>query len=194
MSRYAVAVLAVALGAFAPPPAGEDGGAALDAYRLSAELSRAASRSHDPYLLLAAARLRRSVEVTADDGAPDRALEWLDQAQALGAEDLRVLDMAQEIRSELRKGRAQGPHIRAASLKAGERTSFVETFKPGANAVVYVEGDGDTDLTLRVGTACRDDGPGDVKICAWKPARAAQVRIEIGNSGRVENRVIIGTN
>ena len=79
-------------------------------------------------------------------------------------------------------------------LRGGERRSFSETFRAGRPAVVYIEGDGDTNLTLKVGAACHDVRPGDVKICSWTPVKSEKVTVEIGNAGRVQNRVILGTN
>ena len=194
MLRNGLAMVALFLCSGASPPDTFEGVETFRVLRLSAELARAGIRAEDPLLLLAAARLRRSAPVNPDAGTPDRALEWVAKAEFLGSDDPRIATLANDIRTELKKGRSAGPRVLEARLKAGERRSFSETFKAGWPAVVYIEGDGDTDLTLRVGATCRETGPGDIKICSWKPARSERVRVEIGNVGTIENRVIIGTN
>lgn len=158
--------------------------------RLSAEVARAGERTRDPVLLIAAARMRAAAGVNGDP----RGAEWLSRAETLGGDDPRVMGLIADARAEAMKGRAAGPRVTLARLRAGETHSFAETFRAGQPAVVYVEGDGDTDLSLRVGAACRDVGPGDIKICAWTPARSQQVTVEVGNMGRVENRVVVGIN
>lgn len=169
-----------------------DGGAtaAFDTLRLSAEIARAGEAAHDPLLLIAAARLRARAG-TQDD---PRGGEWLARASAIGGDDPRIASLVADLRAETRKGRSAGPRVTQALIGGGRQHSFVETFRAGQPAVVYIEGDGDTNLTLRVGTACRDIRPGDVKICAWTPVKSEVVRVEIGNAGKVDNRVILGTN
>ncbi len=168
--------------------------AAFETLRLSAELARAGSAAHDPLLLIAAARLRTQAAVRSDAGAAERVDEWLNAAEAHGADDPRIAGLVADVRAMASKGRADGPRVTQQLIRGGERRSFVETFRAGQPAVVYVEGDGDTHLTLTVGSACRDVGPGDVKICSWTPTRSERVTVEIGNAGSVQNRVIMGMN
>lgn len=178
----------------AAPSTQVDARAAFDTLRLSAQVARAGIARRDPVLLLAAARLRRSAPINLASGAADRSAEWIERAEALGGDDPRIAGLVADLRAEGSKGRADGPRVSQAVLAGGERRAFAETFRAGRPAVVYIEGDGDTDLMLKVGRTCRDIGPGDVKICAWTPARSERVTVEIGNPGRVENRVILGTN
>lgn len=195
MRRFALLACAVVIAGAAPAPAGEgDGTAAFETLRLSAELARAGERARDPWLMIAAVRLRAGAGVSADPGAAARGAEWLARAEALGGDDPRVASLVADLRAESTKGRTQGPRVSQALIRGGERRSFSETFHAGRPAVVYIEGDGDTNLTLKVGAACRDFRPGDVKICSWTPARSEKVTVEIGNAGRVENRVILGMN
>lgn len=182
--------LALLVGARAPEPAPD----AFRAMKLSTEIARIGEARADPLLLLAAARLRRGANETLATGTPDRAAEWLARAEELGASDPRVASMAADIRAEARKGRAAGPRVSHAMLRPGGQMRFAETFRAGVPAVVYVEGDGDTDLTLTVGAACRDISPGDIKICTWTPRGDGRVTVQVGNTGRIQNRVILGMN
>ncbi len=186
----ALAGAALMLGAAAPLPDAQP----FVALKLSAEVARAGEAARDPLLLLAAARLRAAAPVTLADGTPDKAGEWIARAETIGGDDPRIAALAADIRAEARKGRQDGPSVSQTNLKGGERRAFTETFRAGKPAVVYIEGDGDTSLSLRVGTACRDFSAGDVKICAWTPRTTGSVTVEIGNTGAVANRVILGMN
>ncbi|MFS0736870.1 hypothetical protein ABC347_07460 [Sphingomonas sp. 1P06PA] len=199
MRIVAIALAAVLAGGAAPAPRAADTDlATFETLRLSAELARAAERRGDPLLMLAAARLRRSAAVRLASADADRSLAWIAQAERMGSADPRVLSLAADLRTEATKGRASGPRVSATVLRGGEQRAFVERFAAGRPAVVYLEGDGDSDLALRVGTAsavaCRDLNPGDVKICAWTPRGADPVKVEVVNVGTVQNRFILGTN
>ena len=81
-----------------------------------------------------------------------------------------------------------------------ESTDVYElTFVGGEEAMVLVEGDGDTDLDLYVldesgSSVCADDGPTDVMICSWIPATTRVFRIEVRNLGDVYNDYSLQTN
>lgn len=190
LTMIGVAVSAVAAPAPDTAPAKAATADAFAQMRLATELARAGEAAKDPLLLLAAARLRARAGASDDP----RIAEWSARATALGGDDPRIASQVADLSAEATKGRAAGPRVRTARIVGGGAHSFVETFKAGQPAVIYIEGDGDTDLTLTVGSACRDQTPGDVKICAWTPVRSEQVRVEIGNRGRIDNRVILGTN
>ena len=178
----------------APAARDVDPVAAFDTLRLSSQIARAGEKGRDPWLMIAAARLRATAEIQPDADAAGRGSEWLVRAEALGGDDPRVASVVADLRAQGFKGRSAGPRVSQELLRGGERRSFDETFKAGRPAVVYIEGDGDTTLTLRVGAACHDIRPGDVKICSWMPVKSERVTVEIGNSGRVQNRVILGIN
>jgi hypothetical protein len=199
--RVAVLAAIVAISAGAAPAArpvaamsAVDATLSFEALRLSAEIAREGMKASDPWLLLAAARVRSRAQVQLGAGVVARGEDWIARAEAMGGDDPRVASVAADLRAELRKGRTAGPRVVQALIGGGRLHSFTETFHAGRPAVVYIEGDGDTNLTLKVGSACRDQRPGDVKICAWTPTRSEVVRVEIANVGRVDNRVILGTN
>ena len=83
-------------------------------------------------------------------------------------------------------------------LPGGAIVRRAEQFTPGHTAVVYVEGDGDSPLRLRIlseeGAVCSDERPGDVKLCVWQAKRPGTYQVEVQNLGRVANRYAYGTN
>jgi hypothetical protein len=203
---------AAALGAVAvvaaPDPLTETR-APFDALRLSAELARQGHLQHDAWALLVAARMRRLTPVrpvarTPEGGrgesAPrDEAEAWLAEAMDLSGDDPRIASLAREVRGLGFKGRNGGPQLSRARLGPGAAHRYGELFQIGRPAVVYVEGDGDTDLTLVVrdpagAPACIQGGPGDVKLCAWTAARGGAYAVEVRNPGRVENAYALATN
>ena len=64
----------------APVPAEIVAPSAFDTLRLSAEIARAGERARDPWLMIAAVRLRSGAEVQPDADAAGRASEWLARA------------------------------------------------------------------------------------------------------------------
>ncbi len=194
MIRFCLLAGAAALLVGAAPAVEVDPVAAFETLRLSSEVARAGEKAGDPWLMIAAARLRATAEIQPDPSAAARGDEWLAKAESMGSDDPRVASVVADLKAQGFKGRSAGPRVSQELLRGGERRSFNETFKAGRPAVVYIEGDGDTNLTLRVGAACHDIRPGDIKICSWMPTRSEQVTVEIGNSGRVQNRVILGIN
>ncbi len=188
----------------AEPAAGPE---AFQILRLSAELARAGRDRRDPWALATAARLRREtpLQFVAREGAdsPDNAWDasdaWLDEAMALGGSDPRLASFVEDVRAITFKGRQGGPKVSTARLGAGLSHRFGESFEAGRPAVVFLEGDGDTDLSLSVKgpngqTACSDSSPGDVKLCAWTPERRGGYAVEVLNRGRVANRYALATN
>lgn len=208
LGRVAAVGAALALAAAAEPAAAPATGADMagfKALRLSAELSRWGRANRDPWALATAAKLRREaalqyVRREVGDAEPaDLSAGWLDEAAALGAADPRLLSYVEDVRAIAFKGRQGGPRVSTGRIGAGLSHRFAERFEPGRPAVVYVEGDGDTDLTLQVrapggGVACADSSPGDVKMCSWTAREGGGYAVEVLNRGRVENRYALATN
>lgn len=207
--RHALAALVIVLAAPLVADARARPAEGIDALRLSAELARQGRQRHDPWLLATAARLRRETPVQASprtpeaapgDSAPfDPAAAWLDEAERMGAADPRLMSLVAEVRAFAFRGRTGGPKVSTARLGAGGVHRYGESFDPSQPAVVYVEGDGDSDLLLTVrdaagGQACAEMGPGDIKICSWTPRASGAYRIEITNRGVVDDRYAVATN
>lgn len=184
---------------------------AFSLLRTSHELAALAQRSRDPWGLAMAARLRLRAGaggvLRVEDGragvqAADlrgQADAWLKQAERWGEGDARLLSFIGDVRAEAGKGRMGGPRISTASLGGGGRHRYSEPFISGVPAVVYLEGDGDAALSLRVTgaageTACSQGGADDAKLCAWTPLRSQTYTVEINNAGVVEARYALGTN
>lgn len=206
--RLGAAVACVGLVAAAepaPPRAADDGMAAFHSLRLSAELARWGRSHGDAWALATAARLRRETPMQfvrrdgADAETADVSEAWLEEALALGQADPRLVSFVEDVRAIAFKGRQGGPKVSTGRLGAGLSHRFGERFVQGRPAVVYVEGDGDTDLSLQVrgpsgAVACADASPGDVKMCSWTASEAGGYAVEVLNRGRVENRYALATN
>lgn len=203
----------MALALAAPAGAGEaatSGTEALDALRVSAELARTGRRLEDPWLLAAAARLRRSITVTpvvrapgggtvAEAGLRDPSADWIAEARRLGRYDRPLMSMLDALERRIWRGRAGGPRVSRAVVDPAGAHSYAEPFRAQLPAAVYVEGDGDTDLTLRVldhngNATCEQTGPGDVKVCSWTPAATGEHTIQVINRGAVANSYALATN
>lgn len=199
-----LALLAGSQSEVARAPSAPDVAAPFEALELSARLARLGRERADPWLLAAAARLRLQTSVRADGPAAEAeawtqaAQAWLDEAEAMGDDDPTLAAFIQSIRAEIPKGRSGGPRVSLERLAGGMASRREERFTPGATAVVYVEGDGDAPLGLRIlsddGVACSDDRPGDVKLCVWRAKSPGVYAVELRNLGRVSNRYVYGTN
>lgn len=188
----------------APAPAADDM-AAFQSLKLSAELARWGRAHNDAWALATAARLRREtpMELVRREGGDaevrDVSETWLNEALALGQADPRLVSFVEDVRAVSFKGRQGGPKVSTGRLGAGLSHRFAEKFQPGKPSVVYIEGDGDTDLTLQVSApsgavACADSSPGDVKMCSWTASEGGGYAVEVLNRGRVENRYALATN
>jgi hypothetical protein len=208
LAGLCAAALSAAAVVAAPDPLAE-ARMPFDALRLSTELARAGHAQHDAWSLAVAARIRKLTPVqavarspvggAADRSARDDVDAWLAEAEDRGGDDPRVMSLVKEVRGLAFKGRNGGPQLSRARLGAGAAHRYGEQFQIGRPAVVYVEGDGDTDLTLVVRDpagvpACIQGGPGDVKLCAWTAGRGGPYRVEVRNPGQVENAYALATN
>jgi hypothetical protein len=201
--------LSAAPAAVSAPSANEDPVvAAISALRTSAELARLGKARGDGWALAMAARIRRATPVTtirrAPEGgeaeaAPDPSDAWLAEARRLGRYDPELRGFVDIVQRQLFRGRTGGPKVSTALVQPQATHAYRERFQPGRAAAVYVEGDGDTDLSLRVrsadgASACISDGPGDVKLCSWTPRGPGEFTIEVSNRGPVRNRYALATN
>lgn len=182
----------------------------FDSLKLSAELARSGHQRHDPWALAVAARIRKLTPVQEISRTPegvvaaevarhDDVAAWLAEAEDFGGDDARILALVREVRAMSFKGRSGGPQLSKARLGPGAIHQYGEVFQIGHPAVVYVEGDGDTDLMLSVrapggNAACSEMGPGDVKLCAWTAVQGGRYAVEVRNPGRVDNAYALATN
>lgn len=200
---FAIALIATQDAPASPPAAASEAVALpFEALEISARLARLARERSDPWLLAAAARIRLQTPVAvagdADETWARMALDWLDEAQAMSDGDEGLRAVIEDLRSGTPKGRAGGATVTLSRLSGGGVERRAERFTPGHTAVVYVEGDGDSPLRLRIlsdeGPVCSDDRPGDVKLCVWQAKTPGTYQVEVQNLGRVANRYAYGTN
>lgn len=211
MFRYLLIVVAfgiLALPGRSPAQSGanEAAGAPFEEMMLAARLARWGAANEDPLALVMAARLRQAVEISIVergdgnvDPQSDPVARWLTTAESLAGGDPRIAALIAEIRATAFKGRSGGPRVSLGLVRPQARNSYVELFEPSRTAVVYVEGDGDTDLELVVREAdgeiiCAQRGPGDIKMCVWTPTRSGGHMVEIRNDGMINNAYSLATN
>ena len=173
---------------------------------LAARLARWGLAQEDPLALIMAARMRLSAPfspvergIAPETPVSDPATEWLEAAERLSGGDPRLVALISDLRATGTKGRLGGPKVSMARVGSGSVDRYREPFRPTAPAVVYVEGDGDTDLTLTVrapggAVVCREDDRGDLKMCVWTPTSAGPHMIEVSNAGAVVNAYSLATN
>ena len=199
------AVLALPAATAAAAPLG-----ALQTVRLSAELFAEGIARDDAVLMLAAARLRKPVEITLSDRTPGAVMasvhvplgwqEMADQAAALAEDDDALLGLIDDLRAETAKGKTSGPFYNIAALLPGESHDYpAETFRGGTLAEAYVEAAGGADLNIVVTDAagnevCADRDPSPIAYCAWTPAADGAYGLRVENRGPADATYSLMTN
>jgi len=166
---------------------------------LSARVFAVGVDNADPVLMLAAARLRKSiapepVERAADGGEPgtEAPLGWEAMAQAaeeLAEGDDALLGLIDDLRAEGTKGVASGPVYNIGSLSAGKSDNYRNIdFKGGEYAEVYVEAQSSVDLNLTVTDAqgrlvCADTDVSHIAYCGWRPDAPGAFTLTVQNKG-----------
>ncbi len=166
---------------------------------LSARVFDAGVQTADPVLMLAAARLRKSiapepVERAADGGEPgsDAPLGWATMADAaaeLAEGDDALLGLIDDLRAEATKGVASGPVYNIGKLSGGKTDNYRNIdFKGGEYAEVYIEAQSSVDLNLSVTDAqgrlvCADTDVSHIAYCGWRPDAAGAFTLTVQNKG-----------
>jgi hypothetical protein len=166
---------------------------------LSARVYAAGVDAADPVLILAAARLRKSIAPepvarVADGGVAgsDAPLGW--EAMAEAAEDLAdgdeaLLGLIDDLRAEGTKGVASGPVYNIGQLGRGKSDNYRNIdFKGGEYAEVYVEAQTSVDLNLSVTDAkgrlvCADTDVSHIAYCGWRPDAPGAFTLTVQNKG-----------
>lgn len=180
--------------------------------RLSADLFDTARIARDPLMALTAAKIRKSVAVDAvalapEGGAASVDVSWtgwadmLDTAVDLAAGDEILLSIAEDIRLEKPRGKADNiPARTGGEVRPGEKNVYRNVaFSGGAYAEVYVEGSGTADIDLFVHTSdgrlvCSDSDASNRSYCGWLPKETSDFSITIQNKGTAANRYWLITN
>ncbi len=188
--------------------AGAEGPGPLRQAALSAELYAKGVESGDALLILAAAQLRKSVDMQPVEPAPEGAepfapLGW--EAMVASAVDLvpegdPLRDLAEDVTAQSWKGVISGPVYRIGELAAGEETRLPDlSFRGGEYAEVYAEGEPGLDLSITILDAggrevCADTDPTHVAYCGWTPATDGHFTLVIANSGSRTSGFALMTN
>ncbi len=167
---------------------------------LSAQLYAAGMEARDPVLLIAAAKLRKSV---AFRGAGEAPLGWevmLTQAEDMSAGDEALLGQIGDVRAERSKGVASGPMYQIGQLASGGVDKFPSVgFAAGDYAEIYVEAKGEADLNLRVfdsngQVVCADTAPSPIAYCGWTAAAGGAFVMQVENLGPQDTGYALMTN
>lgn len=167
------------------PAAAQD----LDRAALSARLLAEGVALQDPVLVFAAARLRQAAGFPPRGPVPMGWQDMLDAAAALAEGDDALQGLIADAAAEAVKGVSTGPVYRLDRLEAGgvQVLEAVEV-AAGSRAEVYAEPQGQADLNLTVrdgagALVCADSHPDPIAYCAWTPAEAGPVTVEVTNAG-----------
>ncbi|MBA83774.1 hypothetical protein ACSSNL_14625 [Thalassobius sp. S69A] len=188
----------------------------LQTAEISAQLFLSGVESEDPILIVAAAKLRKSLHFQQTDRAPISAAEvppeppaetaplgWhamLDVAAELAAGDDALLGIIDDIRAENTKGVATGQVYSITSIRAGGTDTYPPLpYTGGEYAEVYVEGQAATDLNLYVQDAkgrlvCSDTDISAIAYCGWRPATTEGFTIIVKNKGTAASPYSLITN
>ena len=150
--------------------------------------------SQDPLLILAAAKLRKSVPIQAgpegdgdDSGKP---IGWRDMLEAaapmMEGNDI-LMGMAEDIIAERDKGVSDGPVYSIAQIGGKDRDVYRNLpFDGGKYADIYVEGPSGSELNLIVRDAqgrlvCSDTDISAIAYCGWNPEQSGTYDVSIEN-------------
>ena len=166
---------------------------------LSARLFDTGVQMGDPLLILSAAKLRKTLNLTettrpATEGeaATDTPTGWQDMlaaAEPLAEGDDTLLGLIDDIRAETTKGVATGPVYNIGKIANGKTDIYGKVdFNGGEYAEIYVEAKGATDLNLTVTDAmgrlvCSDTDKSHIAYCGWRPSKTESFSIRVENRG-----------
>lgn len=157
--------------------------------KLSGQLYAAGLEAGDPLLLIAAAKLRKSVAFRGKGEVPLGWAAMLARAEDLAAGDDVLLGLIGDVRAESSKGVASGPMYQIGELASGGVDTFPRVgFAAGDYAEIYVEAKGETNLNLRVldsngHVVCADTDPSPIAYCGWTAAGGGTFVMQVENLG-----------
>lgn len=177
---------------------------------LSARLYAAGVEAADPVLMLAAARLRKTIApepimraAEGGESGTDAPLGWEAMAEAaadLAGDDPAILGLIDDLRAEGSKGVASGPVYNIGQLARGKTDTYRNIdFKGGEYAEVYVEAQTTVDLNLSVTDAqgrlvCTDTDVSHIAYCGWRPDAAGTFTLTVQNKGGAGTGYALMTN
>lgn len=180
-------------------PAWAEGPSPVKVAELSARLFAAGIDAGDPLIVLAAAKLRKSLAPVAGEraaldgvagqGAPLGWDEMLASAAGLAGDDPALLGLIEDARVEATKGVASGPVYNIGSLGNGKGDTYPPIeFRGGEYAEVYVEAKAATNLNLAIyddrgRLVCSDTDISPIAYCGWTPASPGTFTLKVDNKG-----------
>src|SRR5687768_2850740 len=138
---------------------------------------------------------------TAGAVLPD-AVRLLASARMMAGDDARLLALITPLERRARsidRGSLRGPRQLYGQVASSTRREHTIEFRGGEPAVVYVSGDGDSDLDVFVydesgQVVASATGPRDECVVRWQPDRQGRFRIEVRNLGTAPNWYWMATN
>lgn len=132
----------------------------------------------------------------AGDDKPEEA-GLLDRARELAGDNEELIALIEDAEMAGARGDIAGPGCYNDRVYAGYTDIWTITFTPGSN-YVSLDGDGDTDLDLRVYSGsrliCQSLSYSDNEFCSWNQYNTGSVRVEVDNLGGVYNVYHLCTN
>jgi hypothetical protein len=205
-----LSLLAILFATLTAAPALADGPSAIKIAELSARLYSMGLDRGDPFLILSAARLRKTLAPVATDraaiagtaakGTPLRWEDMLASATALAGDDATILGLIADAQAETVKGVASGPVYNIGSLSNGGNDTYPPIeFRGGEYAEVYVEAKSATNVNLTIlddrgRLVCSDTDISHIAYCGWTPAAGGTFTLKVENKGPVSAAYALMTN
>ena len=204
-----IAILCAVLGLIGAPALARPE-APLGKMRTAQALFRIGLETQEPLFILAAARLRKTIDLRRTDrapvgrsAAPGAPLGWQEMIAAAAPMiegDPALTGLAEDITAETSKGVVSGPVYSVVEIGPGAQDKYPRlVFTGGQYAEIYVEGDTGTDLNLLVHDAkgrlvCSDTDISAIAYCGWRPAANGSFVITVENNGKRGGRYSMMTN
>ncbi|MEM6276287.1 MAG: hypothetical protein AAF714_05010 [Pseudomonadota bacterium] len=173
-------------------PAQAEGPALLEQMQASRVMYDAGVEARDPLLVLAAAKMRKSLDPQPQEGAsgdgPLLADDMLATARKLATGDDLMLGLIEDVAVETTKGVVIGPVYNIARLGARATDRYADVpFAGGEYAEIYVEARGNADLNLRIFDSrnrlvCSDTDSSAIAYCGWRPRSEGNFTIAVENA------------
>lgn len=159
----------------------------------------------DPILMIAAAKIRKSLALEKDKATAtdDQIVSWqdmLDTAIAAAPDDAQIAALVDDVRAESSKGVSTGQVYSITTLRGGGTDVYPALpYKGGDYAEVYVEGTGRADLNVYVTDSkgrlvCSDTDISAIAYCGWRPAHNDTFVIKVRNKGGASSKYSLITN
>lgn len=196
--------------ALLPVIAQADTGAVLSKAQASRVMYESGLEARDPLMVVAAAKLRRSLGLEPASRSAENApatqgdfLGWqamLSAARDLSEGDDLMLGLIEDVEAEQTKGIVYGPVYNIGQLSAKTSDTYRDLPLEGAEyAEFYVEAKGNSDLNIFVydekdRLACSDTDASAIAYCGFRPRATANFTIKITNASSQDTQYSLITN